>query len=194
MNEILNRYMLGRGIDAAKLPDNIDHAVRFHPGLKHPTGGTWPAMVCRLTAIDGTGDDTADFRGIHRTFLACDGSGKAPVEPQKMMLGRAKGACIKLSADEDVTLGLGICEGIETGLSILAAGWAPVWACGSAGTIEYFPLLAGIESLTIFADSDAAGIKAAKACQARWIAAGRECRIIRPHTDGYDWNDVGCAA
>ena len=62
-----------------------------------------------------------------------DGSAKA-IMPDgsnpKRMLGRAAGAAIKLSADADVTMGLGIAEGIETALSILSAGWRPVWREG----------------------------------------------------------------
>ena len=54
--------------------------------------------------------------GIHRTYLAADAS-----KIERRMLGRA--GCIKLSPDEDVTLGLGICEGLEDGLSILLSGW-----------------------------------------------------------------------
>lgn len=57
-------------------------SLRFHPALKHSVGSTWPAMIALVTSgIDATPT------GIHRTFLARDGSGKAPVVPQKMMLG-----------------------------------------------------------------------------------------------------------
>ena len=104
------------------------------------------------------------------------------------------GGAIKLSPDEDVTEGLGVCEGIETGLSILAADWAPVWALGTAGNIAAFPVLPGIEALTIFGDNDdhkgSAGEKAAQGCAERWRSAGREVNI-RIHKDaGCDWNDA----
>jgi hypothetical protein len=125
--------------------------------------------------------------GLHRTFLKPDGNGKADVTPAKMMLAGA--GVIRLTPDEDVTQGLGICEGIENGLAVLQrAGWAPVWACGSAGGIAKLPVLAGIETITIFADADdsGAGIKAAHACADRWYRAGREVTIQRPPT-GKDW-------
>jgi phage/plasmid primase-like uncharacterized protein len=53
-------------------------------------------------------------------------------------------------------------------------------------------VLSGIEALTIFADHDpkATGENAARACEARWIAAGVEVRIVRPKVCGTDWNDV----
>ena len=59
---------------AAYRPAAAD-ALRFHAGLKHPSGGIWPAMVALVTSgADGTP------LAIHRTFLARDGGGKAPVE------------------------------------------------------------------------------------------------------------------
>ena len=75
---------------------------------------------------------------------------------------------VRVSPDEDVTHGLGIAEGVEDALAILASGWEPVWAATSAGMIERFPVLPGIECLTIFADNDGAGVTAAQACAERW--------------------------
>ena len=34
---------------------------------------------------------------IHRTFLARDGGGKAPIDPAKMMLGPCRGGAVRLS-------------------------------------------------------------------------------------------------
>ena len=76
--------------------------------------------------------------GVHRTFLRADGLAEAAVEPNKMMLGRSKGAVLKLTPDEDVTMGLGITEGIEDGLAVLNSGFAPVWVCLSAGAVMAF--------------------------------------------------------
>ena len=70
-------YLRSRGLDLSASP-----ALRFHAGLKHPSGGVWPAMVAIVTH-GATGSPIA----VHRTFLARDGGGKAPVDPAKMMLG-----------------------------------------------------------------------------------------------------------
>jgi len=137
---------------------------------------------------------TAEPCGVHRTFLRLDGSGKADGQA-KMMLGGA--GVIRLVPDDEVTIGLGLAEGIETALSVMQeAGWSPVWACGSAGAISTFPVLPGIECLTIFADADAngAGIKAARACAARWTEGGREVIVRYPRAGGMDWNDVARGA
>jgi putative DNA primase/helicase len=129
--------------------------------------------------------------GVHRTFLAIDGSGKAPPgpngEPAKMMLGRA--GVVRLVPDEDVTMGLGIAEGIETALAVMQGfGWRPVWAAASAGAVRAFPVLPGIECLTVFADADGPGLQAARACCRRWADAGREARMLAPPAG--DWNDA----
>jgi hypothetical protein len=107
--------------------------------------------------------------GIHRTFLDADSKKR-----ERKMLGRQ--GVVRITPDEDVTLGLGITEGVEDALAI-ALEWGPAWAATSAGAIERFPVLAGIEHLTIFADADSAGARAARACADRWIAAGQEAQI-----------------
>lgn len=172
-------YLVARGLSLQR-----GAPLRFHPAC--PRGADrLPAMVAKLT--DPVSGEPC---GVHRTFLKPDGSGKADVSPAKMMLGNA--GTIRLSPDDEVTIGLGICEGIETGLAILQRiGWAPVWACGSAGAIAKFPALPGIESITIFADADdkGAGVRAAYECAQRWRDAGREATVTKPPT-GEDWLDA----
>jgi len=130
---------------------------------------------------------TGEACGLHRTFLLGDGSGKALGSKSRKMLGKA--GIIRLSPDDEVELGLGICEGIETGLSLLAAGWAPIWACGPLGALRDFSVLSGIEALTIFADPKAQEIAGARVCAERWAEAGREAVVRIPGAEG-DWNDV----
>lgn len=145
--------------------------IRFHPAKR--------MMVALMTdAITG------EPCGVHRTFL--DGDGR---KLDRKMLGRAKGAVVRLSADEDVSTGLGIAEGIETSL---ATKFAPVWACLSAGTMERFPVLSEISALTIFADNDESGtgIKAAHKCGRRWHSAGREVTIVEPVALGADFANM----
>jgi hypothetical protein len=167
-------------------------AIRFHPSaafrLAMGALAYLPAMICLMTHAV-----TAEPRAVHRTALRTDGSGKADIEGlgnAKKMLGPSKGCVIRLSPDETVIDGLGICEGIEDGLSVINAGWRPIWACGSAGAIENFPLLAGIEHLSIFADRDEAGQKAATACARCWCAAGRAVDVYTPPEGSTDFNDL----
>jgi putative DNA primase/helicase len=175
----METYLIGRGLAPQR-----DAPLRFHPAC--PRGGErLPAMVALMT-----NPVTNEPTGVHRTYLRADGGGKATVTPAKMMLGGA--GVIRLTPDEEVTTALGICEGIENGVAILQhVGWAPIWAAGSAGGISRFPILQGIEALTIFADADdkGAGLTAAYACADHWYRAGREVTIQRPPT-GADWLDA----
>jgi putative DNA primase/helicase len=174
---LVEAYLASRGLSL--LPGA---PLRFHPACPRDRERL-PAMIAQMTE-----PETAAPAGIHRTFLAPDGSGKAPGQA-KMMLGAA--GVIRLVGDAEVTAGLGITEGIENALAIMSRGWSPVWAAGSAGAIASFPVLAGIESLTIFADADenGAGTKAARTCATRWAAAGRQVDVHYPPS-GSDWNDV----
>lgn len=180
---IAEKYLRHRGITCELPPDLRFHASCWNKELKR----TSPAMIALMRDITSNAPC-----GIHRTWLALDGSSKATLQNPKKMRGRSKSAAIKLCHDADVTHGLGIVEGIETGLSLRSIGWRPIWAVGSAGAIGAFPVLSGVEALTVFADNDAGetGLRAARICANRWSAAGREVSIIFPRRCGDDWNDV----
>jgi hypothetical protein len=165
-----------------------DAPIRFHARCLRGAERL-PAMLALMTD-----PITGKARGIHRTCLHPDGAGKAAPgpngEPAKMMAGQA--GVIRLVPDDEVTLGLGIAEGIETALAVMQrTSWAPVWAATSAGGIRSFPVLAGIGCLTIFSDADGPGMAAARRCRERWIDAGREARIIAPPIDDWDTSTRG---
>ena len=123
---------------------------------------------------------------ISRTYLGPDGRkvGKAKT------LGAPAGI-IRLSLDEDVLGGLHLAEGLETALDVMAKGFRPAWSVGSTPIMAKFPLLAGIEALTLFADHDenGAGLRAASEAASRWLAAGRETHVYQRETTG-DLNDA----
>lgn len=162
--------------------------IRFHPACPFQDIGRHPAMICRYSPIEYDLDPEAPPSAIHRTALRDDGSWHLG-ERAKQMLGPVGSHAIKLSPDSDVCEGLGICEGVETGLKVIAGGFRPVWALGSAGGIERFPVLGGVQALTIFADHDQAGLSAAQACAERWSEAGREVFIRWPRDLGSDYAD-----
>jgi hypothetical protein len=109
-----------------------------------------------------------------------------------MALGPIGGAAIKLTSDVDLAYGLTIGEGIETTLAGTMLGFSPAWALGNAGAIERFPVLAGIDALTILVDRDAngAGPEAARACSERWTTSGREVLRIVPRQIDDDINNI----
>ena len=139
-------------------PLDLEHCLRWHDGKQ---------IVVGLMTNPVTGEQS----GIHRTFLDTNGS-----KVDRKMLGRQ--GVVRLSPDDDVTTALGITEGIEDGLAVLLSGWVPVWAATSSGAIARFPLSPGIEALTIFADADEAGQRAAQECAERW--SDRDVCIAAP--------------
>ncbi len=169
-------YLRSRGIT---IP--ISSSIRFHPGLKHPSSGVWPAMVALVTrGTDGTPI------GIHRTFLARDGNGKAPVEPAKMMLGPCRGGAVRLAEPRDVLM---VGEGIETCLAAMQASGHPAWAALSTSGLRALDLPSSVRDVIVLADGDEAGEAAARACAWRWKREGRRVRIARTPR-GSDFNDL----
>jgi hypothetical protein len=169
-------YLASRGIH---LPPS--DALRFHADLKHPSGGFWPAMVALVTnGADGTPI------AIHRTFLARDGGGKAPVDPQKMMLGPCRGGAVRLADPGDVLM---VGEGIETCLAAMLASGHPAWAALSTSGLRSLDLPTGVRDVIVLADGDEAGEAAARNCALRWKRQGRRVRIARP-PQGMDFNDM----
>lgn len=167
---------------ALQLPTSS--ALRFTQAAFHPKSHDyWPAMLALVTR----GADGVPV-AIHRTFLARDGRGKAPVQPQKMMLGPCAGGCVRLAEPKD-NLPLMIGEGIETCLAAMQATGNPAWAALSTSGLKTLILPPDVQDVIVLADGDAAGEAAAKACAQRWKQLGRRVRIARP-PHGMDFNDL----
>ena len=173
---IVQTYLRSRGLTLPPPP-----SLRFHMGLKHPSGGVWPAMVALVTnGVDGRA------MGIHRTFLAQDGCGKAPVDPPKMMLGPCGGGVVRFREPGEALM---IGEGIETCLAVMQARDLPAWTALSASGLRGLHLPPEVQNVIVLADADIAGEAAARECALRWKREGRRVRVARP-PEGMDFNDV----
>jgi hypothetical protein len=172
------------------LPDGAPWDVlRFHPACPF-AGHKVPAMVALVRNIR-----TNEPQAIHRTAIDLGGNKIKVDGKSRMALGPVAGGAIKLTDDADVTLCLGIGEGIETVISLRALpkfGLSPVWSLISAGGIEAFPVLSGIECLHIAIDNDphGRGLAAAKVCRRRWRDTGLEVYKVETKDQGTDLNDV----
>ena len=158
-----------------------DTDLRFLPATE-----SFPPRLCARITDVLTGRPIS----LHFTTLAADGRGKAGTERDKLLLKghRKSGGCIRLWPGEAVTRGLAIAEGIESALAA-AHLFTPIWAAVDAGNLASLAVLPGVEALTIFADNDTAGIRAAQECAARWRAAGRDVRVLASRTAGHDAAD-----
>ena len=175
-NTLAETYLQSRGL---RLP--LSSTLRFHSGLKHPSGGFWPCMVALVTR----GADNAPL-AIHRTFLALDGTGKAPVDPAKMMLGPCRGGAVRLTTPSDLLM---VGEGIETCLAAMQATGHPAWAALSTSGLRALDMPDYVREVIVLADGDDPGEAAARDCALRWQREGRCVRIARPPR-GQDLNDV----
>jgi putative DNA primase/helicase len=123
---------------------------------------------------------------VHRTFLARDGGGKAPVGPAKMMLGPCRGGAVRLGEPGAVLI---VGEGIETCLAAMLATGNAAWAALSTSGLRSLDLPRDIRDVIVLADGDEPGEAAAQHCARRLTHEGRRVRIARP-PNGMDFNDL----
>lgn len=173
------RYLTGRlGVES------IPAAIRFHPGVRHSEGGTYPAMLAKMVYPDGSG------ASIHRTYLTADGH-KAPVETvKKFMSGKPLNrAAVRLSAIQEY---IGIAEGIETALAASVRFQTPVWAATNAVLLESWVPPVGVKQVLIAGDNDSSytGQSAAFNLARRLIRDGYAVEIVIPEEVDTDWADV----
>lgn len=173
---LVETYLASRGLHHEPPP-----TLRFCAGLKHRSGGIWPAMVALVTRGS---DDTPV--AVHRTFLARDGGGKARIAPQKMMLGPCRGGAVQLAASGNVLM---VGEGIETCLAAMQATGNPAWAALSTSGLRSLELPKTVRDIIVLADGDEVGEAAARDCARRWTRQARRVRIARP-PQGMDFNDL----
>jgi len=169
---LVETYLRSRGI---MLP--VPPCLRFDPSLIHSSGESLPAMVALVQGPSGS--------AIHRTWLAPDGNGKAPIENPKRLLGSCPGGAIQLyPPGPDRFLYIG--EGIENALAGRQATLYPAWAAGSASALASLILPPDVRFVVILADPDPTGQAAAKAASDRWTAEEVRVSIITPERG--DWN------
>ena len=167
-------YLRSRGI-TCPLPPTLGWAADAFHG---PSARWLSAMV---------GD--VSIGGVHRTYFEKSGariSGNA-----KMMQGPCSGGAVALSESEGPIV---VCEGIETGLSLLSgllARPATVWAALSTSGMKALVLPTEPGEIIIATDSDdaGAGLAAGNALAERAAAHGWAVSLW-PAPDGQDWNDA----
>jgi hypothetical protein len=149
--------------------EDLSHCLRWHERLG--------ALIALFRDIR-----TDEPLAVSRIFLDAEGHLK-----ERLFLGPVKGCAVKIDPDENVTMGLHICEGIESAIAARELGLSPVWAAGSVGAVAKFPVLGGIECLTILAEEK--DRKETQECFERWRDAGREVIVLHSKNGG-DANDA----
>lgn len=164
----------------------VPPSIRFSPDLRHvPSESNLPAMVAAIQGVD------RQICGVHRTYLSPDGTGKAAVDPSKMMAGVAQRGAVRFCPPADH---LYVAEGIETALSVVSVRpSASVWAALSLDNMEKIELPDVVSHVTLIADNDQkdwrAGRRAVRQAVSAHAAAGRLVSTLWPPR-GCDFNDV----
>jgi putative DNA primase/helicase len=159
---LAQKYLANRRVESG---ENRDHMLRFHASCAFGQE-RFPALVALIRNIK-----TNEPQGVQRTALNGEGTAiKRNGKTLRMTLGLMTAGAIKIDDGADVIYGLAIGEGLETTLSGRAYGYRPAWAVLSDTGIRDFPILSGIDALTIFLENDANGANArtARECIERW--------------------------
>jgi putative DNA primase/helicase len=169
----------------------VDEArsLRFDNALWHwPSEMRWPAVVALIRRADGT-ELTA-----HQTFLAADGSSKAPVDrPRLFPAGRDPTGGGVWFGTPDPEREFIVGEGIESTISAMRLYESPAGCAAlSAHGVRRLILPAEARRVRIFADNDldGKGLAAAVEARLRWRAEGRSVAVSYSKNVGEDANDI----
>ena len=172
-------YLRRRGITAL----HGTGALRFHPHCyyrpdSHSPAETWPAMIASVTNLDSR------ITGVHRTWLAPDGSGKAPVDTPRRAMGDLLGNAVRFDIACDV---MAAGEGIETMLSLrMVLPHMPVVAALSAAHLGQLLFPATLRRLYIASDDDPAGDGAMRNLIERARGVGIEAITLSPRLGDFN--------
>src|SRR5712671_6667925 len=145
---LVETYLASRGLDLPDCPDLL-----FHASLTD-----WDEKIGRPAIVAIIRDPATDepTGGIHRTWLAEDGSGKAQMPKPKKALGPSVGVVMLRPISDDGVLGVG--EGIETSIAGTKIFGVPAWAALNAGNLRRMRLPPKLKKLLIFADRGDDGV------------------------------------
>lgn len=154
-------------------------ALRYHPrcyyrrdeeDARDRAREAWPALIASVRDGDGK------LTGISRTWLALDGSDKAPVSTPRRAMGHLLGHGIRFGVADDV---IAAGEGVETMLSLRqVTPDLPMVAATSANHLAAVELPTSLRRLYIVRDDDPAGRAAAETLGARARQAGIEALTL----------------
>jgi hypothetical protein len=173
-------YLRSRGLSDLSGLD----VLRFHPRCfyradAHAKAECWPALIAAVS------DPSGRITGGQRTYLARDGSAKAPIAAPRKALGRIAGNAVRFGDPADAMI---IGEGVETVLSLRALLPAmPMAAALSAQNLGAFRLRPTLRRLYIAADRDEAGLGAAERLRERAAVEGVDAVVLMPILN--DFND-----
>jgi len=176
---LVETYLHVRSITALRGTGNLHFHPRcyYRPDDHGPTE-QWPAMIAAVTDLSGK------ITGAHRTWLASDGSDKAPIDIQRKAMGDLLGHAVRFGITGDV---MAAGEGIETILSARQAIPDMAMAAGlSAAHLTAILFPDTLRRLYIVRDNDPAGDGARDNLVERANAAGIEAIVLSPRLGDFN--------
>ena len=176
---IAETYLRSRGIADV----NGLTVLRFHPRCWYRAHDDapreiWPALLAAVTDLNGR------ITGVQRTWVARDGSGKAPLATPRRAMGQLAGNGVRFGVPTNV---VAAGEGLET---ILALGQIlpamPMVAALSASHLAMLVLHPGLRRLYVARDNDRAGHRGADRLAARARTDGIEALPLTPSCDDFN--------
>ncbi|MDA9476715.1 DNA primase [Bradyrhizobium sp. CCBAU 65884] len=175
---VVETYLQRRGITRIHHGGSLRfHARCYYRPDEHSPTETWPAMIARVTDLEGR------ITGAQRTWLDPDGFdrirlGKAPIATPRRAMGDLLGNAVRFGVVDDV---LAAGEGIETMLSLrYVLPTMPMAAALSANHLSAMLLPSGLRRLYIARDADAAGDAVQAILTQRAKAVGVEVIALSP--------------
>jgi hypothetical protein len=170
---LVESYLRGRGITALHGCGSLRfHSRCYYRPDEHSPTEIWPAMVAAVTDLSNR------ITGAHRTWLAPDGSGKAPIDIQRKAMGDLLGHAVRFGLSGDV---LAAGEGIESVLSTREVmprmSAAAALSAAHLAAIQFHDAL---RRLYVVRDNDRAGDGARNTLIERANAVGIEAIALSP--------------
>ncbi len=176
-------YFRTRGLDVVGRAGLDD--LRFVKDL--PYYNDQRELVGYYDAVIGLVRDcqSGEVVALHRTHLADGGNGKANVDKPRKMLAPTKGGMVAFGNISNA-VDIAVSEGIENALTNCVVMEVPTAALLSTSGFKNFPPSDSARSVTILADDDQGGLKAAQDLANRLCQRGIKVRVVvapAPHND-----------
>jgi hypothetical protein len=168
-----------RGVNALRF-----HATCFYRAREDAPREALPALLAAVTDLRGT------VTGLLRTWLARDGSDKAPLSTPRRAMGHLLGNGVRFGVVESARAATSVIaagEGLETMLSLrYVLPGMPMIAALSATHLAALVPPPGLARLYVARDNDRAGRRAAERLAARAQADGVAALILTPQADDFN--------
>ncbi len=162
------------------LPTRPPASIRFLPSYRYDSRRPRSTLPCLIAAAEAP---TREIVGVQPTFLHPSGRRKANVEFPRRAIGPLGASMLRLALAAPA---LGIGEGFEKAWAAQLLFGEPVWVTLGADRFGVVNWPNDVKRLTIYADNDAPGLKAARELRAAHPEIGVRIRYCTAEGQDFD--------